>query len=130
MRVDRGMRFFVYICIVKPRPCRHEQCKRPNVTEPVWEDHAQSRCRANRNLAGGLCGRPNQGAHKDTTKTVDTKLHHLATKEDVANLRTELKTDMKDLKIDMIKWMISLFVWQTSIILGLVYFLFKAMQDY
>jgi len=71
-----------------------------------------------------------KAAHEDTTKTVDTKLHHVATKEDVANLRTELKTDMKDLKIDMIKWMISLLVWQTGIILGVVYFLFKAMQNH
>jgi len=67
-----------------------------------------------------------KAAHQATTKTVDTKLHHVATKEDVANLRTE----MKDLKIDMIKWMISLLVWQTGIILGVVYFLFKAMQNH
>jgi len=67
-----------------------------------------------------------KAAHEDTTKTVATKLHHVATKEDVANLRTE----MKDLKIDMIKWMISLLVWQTGIILGVVYFLFKAMQNH
>jgi len=71
-----------------------------------------------------------KAAHKETAKTVDTKLHHVATKEDMANLRTELKTEMKDLKIDMIKWMISLLIWQTGIILGVVYFLFKAMQPH
>jgi len=34
-------------------------------------------------------------------KTVENKIAHLATKEDLANLRTELKGDISSLRVEM-----------------------------
>jgi len=67
-------------------------------------------------------------SEEHTNNVVDTRLQHVATKEDIANLRTEIKTEMKDLKIDMIKWMFSLLMGQLGVILGIVYFIIKAMK--
>jgi len=57
-------------------------------------------------------------------------------KGDIASLRTELKGDiadvrgeMKDMKIDIIKWTFGLLVAQMGIILGVVYYIIKALQN-
>jgi len=44
---------------------------------------------------------------------------------EVANLRTELKTEMKEQKSEIIKWMFSMTMGQTLLILGIVYFLIR-----
>jgi len=44
---------------------------------------------------------------------------------EVANLRTELKTEMKEQKSEIIKWMFTMIVGQTALILGIVYFLIR-----
>jgi len=91
---------------------------------------------------------------KQVEKILEREVRHLATKEyvisettslkedihgvrmEVANLRTELKTDiaglrselrteMKDQKVEIIKWMFSLIMGQTVLILGIVYFLIR-----
>ena len=51
------------------------------------------------------------------------QLRNVATKEDIADLRTELKEDIASLKIDMIKWIIGLLIAQTAILLTLVKFI-------
>ena len=43
----------------------------------------------------------------------------LATKEDVLNLKLELRTEMKDMKFDLIKWQFTFFATITIMIIGL-----------
>jgi|GEM_PF-2547762 len=80
---------------------------------------------------------------KQVEKAIEKEVRHLATKEyviseitglkedihrvriEVANFRTEMKTEMKELKVEIIKWMFSLLMGQTVLILGVVYFLIR-----
>ena len=45
----------------------------------------------------------------------------LATKEDIANLRAELKTDIATSKNDMIKWVFTFFMGLALMIIGLYF---------
>jgi len=72
---------------------------------------------------------------QETTKTIETNMAHNATKADIAEvrteiagLRTELRTEIANSKIDTIKWMVSLLIGQTTIILGIIYFMIKSLK--
>jgi len=43
----------------------------------------------------------------------------LATREDIANLRTDLKTDIANSKTEMIKWIVGIWIVQMAAIIGL-----------
>jgi hypothetical protein len=47
-------------------------------------------------------------------------LSHVATKQDISDLRAELKGDIKDVKIDIIKWILSLLLGQTAVFAAIV----------
>ena len=49
----------------------------------------------------------------------DTNLNTLTTKEDLANLRGELKTNIAEVKSDVIRWTFAFFVTTMLAILGL-----------
>jgi len=73
-------------------------------------------------------------------KTVENKIEHLATKEDItalrlvtkeyiANIRTELKGDISNLRAEMkedgtkqIKWAFIFWIGQIGVILGMLYY--------
>lgn len=50
----------------------------------------------------------------------EINLKVLATREDIANLRTELKVEMKEMKAEMIKWMFIFWVGQLAATFGLI----------
>ena len=50
----------------------------------------------------------------------EANLKVLATREDIANLRTELKVEMKEMKAEMIKWMFIFWVGQLAATFGLI----------
>ena len=49
---------------------------------------------------------------------MESKLEKFATKEDLYKTRVELKDDIHNTKVDLIKWIVTLWVAQASIILG------------
>ena len=52
-------------------------------------------------------------------KDIENKVTSLATKEDIANLRSETKEDLSKIKVEMIRWYVVLFVMLTLMIAGL-----------
>jgi len=50
---------------------------------------------------------------------------NLATKEDLANVKSELKVEISNTKADMIKWIFIFWVGQLAAMFGLLYFFFK-----
>ena len=52
-------------------------------------------------------------------KDMESKLEKFATKEDLYKTRVELKDDIHNSKVDLIKWIVTLWVAQALIILGL-----------
>jgi len=56
----------------------------------------------------------------------DQNLKVLATKEDIANLRTELKTDIANSTADMIKWMFIFWLGSIGVLSGIMITLFNA----
>ena len=52
-------------------------------------------------------------------KDIENKVTSLATKEDIANLRSETKEDLSKIKVEMIRWYVALFVMLTLMIAGL-----------
>lgn len=53
--------------------------------------------------------------HIDTrVLIVENQIKHLATKEDLAKLRTELKTDIGNVKFDLLKWLVPIMLGQTA----------------
>jgi len=50
---------------------------------------------------------------------------NLATKEDLANIKAELKVDIANSKAEMIKWMFIFWVGQLAAMFGLLYFFFN-----
>lgn len=59
----------------------------------------------------------------DAASGLENAYVHLATKADVANLKRELKTDIADLKADLIKWMvIAPAVW-SGVLIGAIRFM-------
>lgn len=57
--------------------------------------------------------------------TIDTKLEeqipHLATKEDLADVKSELKQEISQAKVDMIKWFVAFFITLALMIIGLYF---------
>jgi hypothetical protein len=49
----------------------------------------------------------------------------LATKADLAEVKGDLKSEIKGAKVDTIKWLIAMFAIQTATILGFLYFMLK-----
>ena len=60
-------------------------------------------------------------ATKEDLRTFATKedLRNFATKEDLANVRGELRTEIANVKSDVIRWMFAFFVTMLLAILGL-----------
>lgn len=63
---------------------------------------------------------------KDTAKeSNEQNLKVLATKEDLANLRTELKTDIANTKAEIIKWMFIFWFGQLAAFIAIAKFFFS-----
>jgi hypothetical protein len=56
----------------------------------------------------------------------DQNLIVAATKEDIANLRTELKTDIANARADMIKWMFIFWIGTIGVLSGIMSLLLNA----
>lgn len=56
----------------------------------------------------------------------DQNLKVVATKEDIANLRTELKTDIANSKAEMIKWMFIFWIGTIGVLSGIMTLLLNA----
>jgi len=56
----------------------------------------------------------------------EQNLKVVATKEDIANLRAELKTDIAETKADIIKWMFIFWIGTIGVLSGIIIVLFNA----
>ena len=54
-------------------------------------------------------------------KDIENKVTSLATKEDIANLRSETKEDLSKIKVEMIRWHVALFVMLTLMMIAGLY---------
>lgn len=57
-------------------------------------------------------------------KAVERIIEHLATEEDLANLKAVMRTDIANTKADRIKWMFIFWVTQLGIMFGFLYYFF------
>ncbi|MDO9288283.1 MAG: hypothetical protein Q7T83_05790 [Thermodesulfovibrionales bacterium] len=55
----------------------------------------------------------------------ERKKELLATKEDLANLRAELKEDIANVKADIIKWMFIFWLGQIGVLTGIIFAMLK-----
>ncbi|NYZ17291.1 DUF1640 domain-containing protein [Azospirillum sp. RWY-5-1] len=68
-------------------------------------------------------GMPEAQAEAVTTmirEARDADLSQMATKADVAQLRSDLRADVSDLKADLMKWLVPLLLGQAALIAALV----------
>lgn len=56
-----------------------------------------------------------------TPKTLDEQIPHLTTKEDLADVNSELKQGISQAKVDMIKWFVTFFITLAFMIVGLYF---------
>lgn len=61
---------------------------------------------------------PQAKAIADGLRNID--LDHVATKDDLNNLRVELKNDLSSFKVDLFKWLVPMLFAQTAAIVGLL----------
>jgi hypothetical protein len=61
----------------------------------------------------------------DVRSVLDERLKSVATKADLGQLRAELKTDMADLKSELMRWMFIFWAGQMAAMIGIVFTVFK-----
>jgi len=57
---------------------------------------------------------------KRIERSLSGELKHVATKEDVAALRGELRAEMREQKAEIIKWMIAILIAQTALLITIL----------
>jgi len=58
----------------------------------------------------------------EIVRTVERKVEHLATKEDLANVKAELGKEIVNVKADIIKWMFLFWVGQLGAMIAFLYY--------